>query len=100
MNTTRFALVFGLLTLAAVSHIDAADPPAKPDPSMRPLPVRALAYSPDGKVLIAGIGRRADAGAIVAWDAECRKVLWQRRGTAGFPSLSFAPDGKAVAVAN
>jgi WD40 repeat protein len=100
MDSIRCGLVFGLLLLAAVSQVEAVDPPAKPDLSMRPLPVRALAYSPDGKILVAGIGRRADAGAVVAWDLEGRKVLWQRRGTAGFPSVSFAPDGTAVAITN
>ncbi|MCE9562747.1 MAG: PQQ-binding-like beta-propeller repeat protein [Planctomycetes bacterium] len=74
------------------------DLPAKGVAPLRPPSVRSLAYSPDGKTLVAGVGRRTEAGILVAWDTRNNKVLWRKDGQSGFASLSFAPDGKSVAV--
>ena len=39
-------------------------------------------------------------GGVGGGDAATRKRLWERRGEKGFSSLSFAPDGKSVALAH
>lgn len=71
-----------------------ADPPAETS-----VPVRSLAFSPDGKVLVATTGAKDRAGAAVGYDAATRKPLWRRDGPpGGFGSASFAPDGKSVAM--
>src|SRR5262245_31330398 len=100
MTTARLAAIFGLLACVGFRTAGAVDPPAKAAAPLRPASVRSLAYSPDGKVLVAGIGKRDQPGAVVAWDAESREQLWVKRGPKGFSSVSFAPDGKAVAVAH
>ncbi len=82
------------LLLASGFGTRAGDPP-KADSS----PVRALAYSPDGKILVAGAGKRDQPGVLLAWDGDTLKPRWQRNGPAGFTSVSFAPDGKELAVA-
>ena len=90
----------GLLTGFCVDLCRASQPPAQGDKSLTPPPVRGLAYSPDGSILIAAVGKRNEPGEVVAWDATTRKRLWVRRGPKGFSSVSFAPDGKSVAVAH
>ena len=69
----------------------------RPAPA-RPPAVRGIAYSPDGKDLVAG-GAKDQPGGPAAWDGDTLKRLWQRPGPAGFTSVSFAPGGKEVAVA-
>ncbi len=90
----------GLLSGLGVGLCRASQPPAKGDKSLNPPPVRGLAYSPDGSILIAAVGKRDEPGEAVAWDATTRKRLWVRRGPKGFSSVSFASDGKSVAVAH
>lgn len=99
MTKARIVVVGGLLAYIGF-HADAVDPPAKVETSRLPPPVRALAYSPDGKILVAGVGKRNEPGEVVAWDAESRKQLWVKRGPKGFLAVSFASDGKSVAVAH
>jgi WD40 repeat protein len=83
--------------LVALSALLAA-PVAAADPPPRPPSVRSLAYSPDGKLLVAGVGGRNEPGVVLAWDVPAGTPRWERRGPAGFGSVTFAPDGKAVAV--
>jgi hypothetical protein len=64
-----------------------------------PPAVRALAFSPDGTVLVAGAGGRGQAGGVTACDVATRKRLWKHAESAGVASLSFAPDGKSIAIA-
>jgi WD40 repeat protein len=99
MISARLAVVFALSICVGFAPAGAADPP-KADAPLRPPSVRSLAYSPDGKFLVAGVGKRDQPGAVVAWDAETRERLWVKYGPKGFSSVSFAPDGKAVAVAH
>jgi WD40 repeat protein len=101
MNALCLLAAFGFL-LACGLGVPAtrADDPPKGDAPKQPPSVRSLAYSPDGKLLLAGVGKKDQPGMVVAWDADTRKPLWQRPGPAGFSSLSFAPDGKSVAVAH
>src|SRR5581483_11419854 len=87
MDTVRTlaAVAVGLLAPAAA----AADPP-----------VRCLAFSPDGTVLVAGDGERDRPGAVTAYAVAGRRPLWRQAEAAGVSALSFAPDGATVAVAN
>src|SRR5262245_26199386 len=102
MNRTRIVAACGLLLACGVGapRAGAGDPQAKADPPLRPPSVRSLVFSPDGKWLVAGAGRKDEPGAVVAWDAGTRKPLWRKGGPAGFSSVTFAPDGKSVAVAH
>jgi WD40 repeat protein len=58
--------------------------------------VHALAYSPDGRVLITGGG--LDQGIIRFWDTATGEYLRTLPGhTAGVCSLAFSPDGQKIA---
>ena len=57
--------------------------------------VRALTFSPDGKILASGHG-----SSILVWETESGKQLFKlRRHPGGVTALTFAPDGKTMASA-
>src|SRR5262245_13411374 len=67
-------------------------PPATP----APVPVAAVAYSPDGKVLVAGAG-----DALVVLDPDKGITRSRITGLDGrITALAFRPDGKVLAVAS
>src|SRR5579883_3043712 len=98
MTGMRLGVVCSLVVGIGSSLASAVDPPAKVAPPLRPPSVRSLAYSPNGKILVAAVGRRDEPEAVVAWEVESRKQLWVTFGPRG--SLSFAPDGTAVVFAH
>ena len=63
--------------------------------------VRAVAFSPDGKLLAAAGGLPARGGEVMIWDVEKRAPLRTIAGHADcIYAVEFAPDGKAVATAS
>jgi WD40 repeat protein len=71
----------------------------RPAPQARPHAVRALAFSPDGRILVAGFGVKDQTGGTVAWEVEFGKPLWRVMGAPAI-SVSFVSDGTAVTVAS
>lgn len=86
--------------LVAVVFGTRGDDAPKATASPAPAAVRSVAFSPDGKILIAAAGKKDQPGALVAWDADTLKPLWRRDATTPFGSVSFAADGKSLAVAH
>jgi len=97
MNRARLSAC-GLL-LAIVFGTRGDEPPMAGAPPAPPA-VRSVAFSPDGKVLVAAAGKKDQPGVLVAWDADTLKPLWRRTSPAAFGSVSFSSDGKSVAVAH
>jgi len=63
--------------------------------------VRAVAFSPDGKLLAAAGGLPARSGEVKIWDIEKRAPLRTIAGHADcIYAVGFAPDGKSVATAS
>lgn len=91
----RALVLLSVVLLQAAPASAAAGPPTPP---ARPPAVRALAFSPDGRTLVAGFGTRDQPGGAAAWEVATGKQLWHLAG-APCTSMSFAPDGTAVAVA-
>lgn len=61
--------------------------------------VRALAFSPDGKLIAAGGGSPAQYGEIVIWSVADRKELRTIRGHRdNVFAIAFSPDGAAIAT--
>jgi len=89
------ALSFASLVASGPVQSAADDLPIKPD---RPSAVRVVAFSSDGKLLVAGYSAADQSGGALAWDVDTRKPRWHRDTPASVGSLSFAPDGKSLAM--
>jgi WD40 repeat protein/serine/threonine protein kinase len=64
-------------------------------------PVRALALSPDGKTLAAGIGKQNGTGEIILWDRTSNKERAVLKGQGSFVNaLAFSPDGALLVSAS
>jgi WD40 repeat protein len=81
-------LALCLIFLLAPAAARAADPPS----------VRAVAFSPDGKLLVASAGEPTQPGTIVLWEVATRARLWQHAEKKGIPAVAFSPDGRTVAI--
>jgi uncharacterized protein with WD repeat len=63
--------------------------------------VRAVAFSPDGRLLAAAGGLPARSGEVKIWDVEKRAALQTIAGhTDCIYAVEFAPDGKSIATAS
>src|SRR5262245_58553510 len=91
----RVSITVFVGTVLAALASSANDPPAA---FVRPPIIRAVAFSPDGRTLVAGFGGTDQASGAVCWEVATGKRLWRLPGTT-VTSLSFAPDGRSVAVA-
>ena len=91
----RLAVLTGVLGWCAAGSF-ADDPPAVPD---RP-PVRAVAFSPDGKRLVAATGNKDRPGAVVAWDVATGKSL-RKEKTRGeeLYTVDWSPKGDLLVTA-
>ena len=92
----RTAIVAWGIGLLAGSHVTAQEP-ASPD-TTPPLPVVTTAFSPNGKLLAAGFGKRqAAAGGLLLWSVEEKKVLRITRHEQQVNSVAFSPDSSQLA---
>jgi WD40 repeat protein len=87
---------WALLALRAASAILFLPMIARAD---EPLGIRAVAFSPDGKLIAAGSGEPKEHGHVTIWDVSTRKQRWQHPEKDGVPAVAFAPDGKLLAIA-
>jgi hypothetical protein len=77
------------------SIVPAPEHPAPPEAYRYPIPVTALALSPDGKVLAAG-----GYNEVTLWDPSDGRLLGRiKRVAERTYGLAFSPDGKTLAVA-
>lgn len=62
--------------------------------------VRTLSFAPDGSRLAASVVTPGGGGVVIVWDVASRKRLATSEKTGDLPNVVFAPDGKAVALAD
>jgi WD40 domain-containing protein len=96
MRRARIVVFAAFAATVLAAPAPAADDP--PAPLAKPPAIRAIAFSPDGQTLVAGFGAKDQPGGAAAWEVATGKRLWRLPGAA-VTSVSFAPDGTAVAVA-
>lgn len=65
---------------------------------LRPLGVRAVAFSPDGKRLAAVTGEPKEHGTVTLWEVASRKPRWTHTEKDGVPAVAFAPNGRTLAI--
>ncbi len=82
----RFAAVLGVI-LSAGSNSALADTPG----------VRAVAYSPDGKLFAACTSGSA-VGELAVWNAQTWELKFVHREKVGFSRVAFSPDSRMIAL--
>jgi len=102
-------LATGGPTLPAVAVRDAATGRTLREIPTPPPRIRALAVSPDGRVLVACANpsgsppgpadREPEGGTVWAWDTTTGTVLYRTPRGAAAGAVAFAPDGRTVAAA-
>jgi WD40 repeat protein len=63
-----------------------------------PIPVRAVAFSPDGAHLAVGYGDREIAGGLLIWNVADKRAEKRIELKPGVSSLAFSADGKHLAL--
>ncbi|NQT16928.1 MAG: DUF1583 domain-containing protein [Planctomycetes bacterium] len=66
----------------------------------KPMQGWSVAYSPDGKQIVAGVGRPNARGELQLWDAVSGKLIARSKEQRGVASVAFSPDGDLVAGCN
>src|SRR5271166_437456 len=99
MNThgLRHVCLAGL-SVFLLAWVSVYGQPAMKGKSVRPPGIRALAFSPDGKLLAAVSGEPEEKGEAIVWDLATYKPRFVHREAVGTPSVAFSPDGKVLAV--
>ena len=69
-----------------------------PGTFVKPPEIRTLAFSPDGRMLVAGFGGEGQFSGTAAWDFASGKLLWCVPGAAT-SAVSFNSEGTVLAVA-
>jgi len=62
------------------------------------VPVRCLAFSPDGSQLAAAGSSGTTDGRLMVWNVDDWRPRWRRDAECGFPQLAFSPDGAILAL--
>jgi WD40 repeat protein len=70
-----------------------ADNPLKTGPA-----VRALAFSPDDKYLVATSAEPEEAGLATVWELASGKICFSLKEPKGIPAAAFSPDGKRLVL--
>ena len=60
--------------------------------------IRAIAFSPDGKLLASSVGTIDHPGMLVVWDIATGKERWTHRENKTVLAAVFAPDGQRLAI--
>src|SRR5262245_51956402 len=84
-----------MLALCVLIDLPLALPAIEP---ANPPNVRAIAFSPDGRLLAACYGEPKDKGIVAVWDVATRQRRWTHIELVGIPALAFSPDGKRLAI--
>jgi WD40 repeat protein len=71
-----------------------------PKTSTKTLPIAEIAYSPDGKLLVAILGGKNQSSRVLLWDLATSQVVQNVSASAPVNGISFAPDSKLLAVAS
>src|SRR5262245_17145782 len=73
--------------------------PAAPAGQSLPNTFWCAAFSPDGRMVAAVGGSQESAGKLVVWKLAANKIKFQHNESKGIRSLTFSPNGKALALA-
>jgi WD40 repeat protein len=92
-NSRARVALFGAMLAASFALVPVGQAAPEDDPPA----FRALAFSPDGRLLAACSGEPKEAGELVVWDVQTGKPRLHRREKRGIPAVAFAPDGKTLA---
>jgi WD40 repeat protein len=89
-------ILFAIATIFVAVSLVSAD-----DPSPKGAIVKSLAYSADGKYLVAASWLEAEAkesGYVTVWELPSGKLLFSHKEMMGFPLAAFAADGMRLAI--
>ena len=97
LAVAAMVLPLALAPLASLGQVPSKDL-VEPPPLGRALHLRSVVFSPDGRLLAAGVGDPEEPGEAVIWDAKTLRVRVLHKVDKGVPSVVFSPDNKTLAV--